>query len=125
MAQSPYRPSKALFTVTDPQGFSITLERNCWCGHILRGHPEMRRRLKDVERVLLKPTEIHQNLKQRRVNMVYYQRYPGRDKFQDYLKVAVWMYDVEGKRAIVTTAHPIVSIPAPSGWYQGKRRWPN
>ena len=125
MASNPYRPSKALFTVADPQGFLVTLERNCWYGHILRGHPDMRRRLKDVERALLKPTEIHQNLEQRRLNMVYYQRCPGRDTFQDYLKVTVWVYDVEGKRAIVTTAHPIVSIPAPSGWYQGKRRWPN
>jgi len=61
----------------------------------------MRRRLKDVERALLKPTEIHENLEQRRVNMVYDYRCPGRDQFQDYLKVAVWVYEVDGKRAIV------------------------
>jgi len=125
MASEVYRPSRALFTVTDPQGLIVTLERNCWYGHILRGHPEMRRRLKDVERALLKPTEIHENFEQRRVSMVYYQRCPGRDKFQDYLKVAVWVYDVEAERAIVTTAHPIVDIPVPSRWYQGKKRWPS
>lgn len=103
----------------------ITLERNCWYGHILRGHPEMRHRLKDVERALLKPTEIHQNVEQRRLNMVYYHRCPGRDKFQHYLKIAVWVYDSDAKRAIVTTAHPIMDIPAPSRWYQGKKRWPS
>ncbi len=85
----------------------------------------MRHRLNDVKRALSKPTEIHQNLEQRRVNMVYYQRCPSRDRVHDYLKVAVWVYDVEGKRAIVTTAHPVLDIPAPSRWYQGERRWPN
>ncbi|MBI3323688.1 MAG: hypothetical protein HYZ92_00215 [Candidatus Omnitrophica bacterium] len=84
-----YRPSTALFTVTDPEGVVAVLERNCWYGHILRGHPEMRRRLQDVERALAKPTEIHENFEQRRMNRVYYQRCPGRDQFQDYLKVAV------------------------------------
>lgn len=120
-----YRPSRALCTVTDPEGFVITLERNCWYGHILRGHPEMRHRLKDVQRALVKPTEIHENFEQRRSNMVYYHRCSGRDKLQDFLKVAVWVYDVEGKQAIVTTAHPIVDIPVPSRWYQGKKVWPS
>lgn len=72
MATHPYRPSKALFTVTDPEGVVITLEKNCWYGHILRGHPEMRRRLTDVEHALLRPTEIHENFEQRRLNLVYY-----------------------------------------------------
>ncbi len=85
----------------------------------------MRHRLKDVEKALLKPTEIHKNLEQRRVNMVCYQRCPGRHKFQDYLKVAVWLYDVAGRQAIVTTAHPIVDIPVPSRWYQGEKIWPS
>ena len=125
MARGPYRPSKALFTVADPQGFVITLEKNCWYGHVLRGHPEMRRRLKDVERTLLKPTEIHENVERRRMNLVYYYRCPGRDKVQDYLKVAVWVYDVAGQRAIVTTAHPVINIPSPTAWYQGEKRWPS
>ena len=124
MTTSPYRPSKALFTVTDPQGVMVTLERNCWYGHILRGHPELRRRLKDVEKALLKPTEIHENLEQRRMNLVYYYRCPGRDRYQNYLKVAVWVYDPERKQAIVTTAHPIIAIPEPTRWYEGKTRWP-
>lgn len=125
MATDPYRPSKALFTITDPQGFVITLERNCWYGHILRGHPEMRHRLKDVEKALLKPTEIHENLERQRMNLVYYYRCPGRDKFQDFLKVAVWVYDSQAQRAIVTTAHPVVDIPSPTRWYQGRKRWPS
>ena len=119
-----YRPSKEIFTVTDPEGVVITLEKNCWYGHILRGHPEMRRRLKDVKRALLEPTEIHENSERRRFNLVYYHRCPGRDKFQDYLKVAVWVYDSQGKQAIVTTAHPMVDIPSPTRWYQGKKKWP-
>lgn len=125
MAAGPYRPSNALLIVTDPQGIIVTLERNCWYGYILRGHPELRRRLKDVKRALLKPTEIHENVEQQRMNLVYYHRCPGRDKFQDYLKVAVWVYDIPGKRAIVTTAHPIMAIPEPTRWYQGRKRWPH
>ena len=74
MATASYRPSKALFTVADVQGFTIILERNCWYGHILRGHPEMRRRLGDVKKALITPTEIHENLERRRFNMVYYYR---------------------------------------------------
>ena len=124
MPALPYRPSKALFILTDVQGFTVTLERNCWYGHILRGHPEMRRRLADVKQALLSPTEIHENLERRRFNMVYYYRCPGHDPVQGYLKVAVWVFDVESERAIVTTAHPVVNIPTPTQWYQGKKRWP-
>ncbi|MBI4354081.1 MAG: hypothetical protein HY595_02480 [Candidatus Omnitrophica bacterium] len=82
----------------------------------------MRRRLNDVERALLKPTEIHQNLERQRMNLVYYYRCPGRDRVQNYLKVAVWVYDTQSQRAIVTTAHPIMGIPEPTQWYQGKKR---
>ena len=119
-----YRPSRALFTVTDPLGMTIALERNCWYGHILRGHPEMRGRLRDVKQGLIKPTEIHENLQHRRVNLVYYYRCSGRDRFQDYLKIAVWVHDTDAQQAIVTTAHPIMAIPEPSRWYQGEKRWP-
>ena len=121
---NPYHPSKALFTLTDPLGFTVTLERNCWYGHILRGHPEMRRRLNDVQRALLKPTEIHESTQHRRWNMIYYVRCPGRDRFQEYLKVSVWVHDAQGQRAIVTTAHQIMDIPVATGWYEGKKRWP-
>jgi|GEM_PF-1408805 len=124
MAAASYRPSRALLTVTDPQGVTVTLERNCWYGHILRGHPELRHRLKDVERTVLHPTEIHENLERQRINMVYYHRCPGRDRLQPYLKVAVWVYDLNAKQAIVTTAHPVMEIPVPSKWYEGKKRWP-
>lgn len=85
----------------------------------------MRRRLKDVERALLKPTEIHENLERQRMNLVYYYRCPGRDRIQDYLKVSVWVYERQDNRAIVTTAHPIMGIPEPTRWYQGKKRWPS
>ena len=125
MTTGSYRPSKALFTVADVQGFIITLERNCWYGHILRGHPEMRRRLGDVKKSLITPTEIHENLERRRFNMVYYYRCPGRDAVQDYLKVAVWVFDAENRQGIITTAHPVVDIPTPSRWYEGKKRWPS
>jgi len=66
MAAIPYQPSTALVTIIDAQGFTVILERNCWYGHILRGHPEMRRRLTDVKQALHTPTEIHENLEQGR-----------------------------------------------------------
>jgi hypothetical protein len=45
--------------VTDPLGRKITLHDHTWYGHIISGHPEMRRHRSLLRQAIEKPIAIH------------------------------------------------------------------
>ncbi len=48
--------------LTDPLGRRIVLHDHTWFGHVVKGHPEMRRRRVDAEDAVIVPTEIRFSL---------------------------------------------------------------
>ena len=104
-------PSKAkpngktvLLTVTDPEGYEITVDLDTWENHIVAGHPEMRECLEILSLTLTEPYVIYRSSKESETH--YYYRLTGRSfkKVSDvYLNAVVQRHD-ETKKGSVKTA---------------------
>ena len=98
--------SKELFQVVCPKGFIISLDRDCWHGHILKKHYlQMQGRLKEVEATIVSADVIYHNDKHGRTNLLYWKEFPHFGPSHHWLKVAAWIVDERHKKGIVTTAH--------------------
>ena len=48
-----------VINVADPRGKNIKCTRDCWYGHVLNGHPFLKKSLKAVRTTITKPDFIH------------------------------------------------------------------
>ena len=116
MAQKSKSLSKRLcWTVDDPDGFHVSLEKDCWHGHILREHRHhMKRRLLDTKTTVEKPDRVDRFTTGARENRVYFKRWKDRDPSgNEYLKVPTEVINPKEKVARVLTAHPLWILPPP------------
>ncbi len=104
--------NKLLFTINDPSGISVSLEKDCWYGHILKRHmKQMSHRLSDVKSTIAYPDKVHEKLVNNVKNRVYFKHWKDRDPLgQEVLKVPTEEI-VKGKVARVLTAHPLPFFP--------------
>ena len=107
---------RILFRVTDREGYSVVLEKDCWYGHILRGHRrQMVHRLSDVKATIEEADRIDRIFTGSVQNRIYFKRWEGRDRWGNvYLKVATEMIEAETKTARVLSTYPIGALPRPS-----------
>jgi hypothetical protein len=113
-------PSKKLslricFKAVDKEGYSVALERDCWYGHILKGHrKQMIHRLHDVKTTIERSDRVDRFFTGGTQNRVYFKRWEGRDRWgNDYLKVAAEVIDPVSKIVRVLTAYPVRALPRP------------
>lgn len=106
------------FKVVDKEGYSVALEKDCWYGHVLRGHRrQMMHRLDDVKTTIEQADRIDRFFTGSVQNRVYLKKWEGRDRWgNDYLKIAAEVIDPMSKVARVLTAYPVDALPrSPEG----------
>ena len=109
------RNGRILISVTDPTGYHITLDVQCWEKHIIVQHPEIRTRLDDVRATLEHPEIIQRVLDGE--HTYYYYRLSGRSfyRFKDVYLLVVVERDDGTRAGFVKTAHLVPKMRARGG----------
>jgi hypothetical protein len=108
-----------MFKVTDPQGNSIVLTRECWKRHICVVHTEMRALLNKVRQTLIAPDYIYTS-KSSPNSHLYFREYRDPHLNCRYILVAVYR-KADSTQGYVQSAYPVKSL-SKGGTLEWKKR---